>query len=379
VSELARDIWLDQKARRAGFPDREAWLSAYGARSYRGAQLYRAVCKELVDDLDAITVLPVEMRKRLRSDGFALESVVPVTLQRSSDGQTTKGLFRLDDGSEVEAVLMEHHGDRTTVCISSQAGCAFKCAFCSTGQAGFTRNLKSVEIFDQARYFARALKPRGKRITNLVFMGQGEPFQNFDAVMEAVALLNDPLGFGLGHRHITVSTVGLVPQIDRFAERGTQVNLAISLHAPTDEQRSAIMPVNRRYPVKELIAACDRYIAKTKRKVFVEYVMLAGVNDDDRSARALAALLRGRLYHVNLIPYNTTPDADFQGSDEARIRAFQRVLDAAGIPTTVRVPMGRDIAAACGQLRAETQPKVRKVAAASGTERDDGARKNLVS
>ena len=255
---------------------------------------------------------------------------------------------------------MEHHGDRTTVCISSQAGCAFKCSFCSTGQAGFTRNLKPAEIFDQARFFARELKTRGKKITNIVFMGMGEPFHNYDAVMDAVRLLNDPHGFGLGHRHITISTVGLVPQIDRFATEGVQVNLAISLHAPTDELRSAIMPVNQRFPIDELMAACDRYVKQTGRKVFFEYVMLAGVNDDDASARNLAALMRGRLYHVNLIPYNATPDAELRGTADVRIRAFQKILEASGVPTTVRVPMGRDIAAACGQLRAETQPKAQR-------------------
>ncbi len=208
-------------------------------------------------------------------------------LQRSGDGQTTKGLFKLRDGKEVEAVLMEHYGDRTTVCISSQAGCAFACAFCSTGQAGFTRNLDSTEIFDQALFFARDLATRGKKITNVVFMGMGEPFHNYDAVMGAVALLNDPHGLGLGHRHITISTVGLVDRIDRFADEGLQVNLAISLHAPSDRVRSEIMPVNRKFNTDELMAACERYVAKTNRKVFFEYVMLAGVNDTEECAHEL--------------------------------------------------------------------------------------------
>ncbi|MEO6990327.1 MAG: 23S rRNA (adenine(2503)-C(2))-methyltransferase RlmN [Candidatus Baltobacteraceae bacterium] len=362
----ARDLWLASKLLRAGYVDAAAFLNEHDLKPYRLEQLYRAACKELADDLASITVLPGNVRERLVSQGFELESVTPIVEQHSNDRQTTKGLFRLADGAEVEAVLMEHFGDRTTVCISSQAGCAYACAFCSTGQAGFTRNLEAIEIFDQARYFERALRRRGKRITNVVFMGQGEPFANADAVMDAVRLLNDPNGFGLGHRHITISTVGLVPQIDRFAGEGVQVNLAISLHAPTDEQRSAFMPVNRRYPVAELMAACARYVEKTHRKVFFEYVMLEGVNDDDASARALAALMRGHLYHVNFIPYNATPDAPFVGTADAKIRAFQKVLDAAGVPTTVRVPMGRDIAAACGQLRAETQPKAHGARAAAG-------------
>jgi 23S rRNA (adenine2503-C2)-methyltransferase len=356
----ARDVWFDEKVRSAGHAGQAAFASAHALKPYRLEQLYRAATKELAPDLDAVTVLPLALRTALADEGFAFESVTPVTIQRSSDGQTSKGLFRLHDGNEVEAVLMEHWGDRTTVCISSQAGCAYACAFCSTGQAGYTRNLSAVEIFDQARFFARELATRGKKITNVVFMGQGEPFANYDAVMDAVRLLNDPHGFGLGHRHITISTVGLVPKIDAFSDEGIQVNLAISLHAPTDEQRSKIMPVNRRYPVSELMAACARYAKKTKRKIFFEYVMLEGVNDDDASARALATLMRGHLYHVNLIPYNATPDAPLRGTAEQRIRAFAAILDAAGVPTTVRTPMGRDIAAACGQLRAETQPKAHK-------------------
>lgn len=353
-------FWLDEKARRAGYADGDALAHAYGWKTFRRAQIYRAAARELVPDLGAISVLSATDRDRLAGDGFALESIEPVVVLRSGDGQTTKGLFRLADGSEVEAVLMEHHGGRTTVCISSQAGCAYACAFCATGQAGFTRHLEATEIFDQARFFARDLAPRGKRITNVVFMGMGEPFHNYDAVMDAVRLLHDPLGFGLGHRHITISTVGLVPQIERFAAEATQVNLAISLHAPTDEQRASIMPVNKRWPIAELLAACERYVAATKRKIFFEYVMLDGVNDDEASARALAALMRGRLYHVNLIPYNTTPDAPLQGTHEAKIWAFAAILERANVPTTVRTPMGRDIAAACGQLRAETQPRAHR-------------------
>jgi 23S rRNA (adenine2503-C2)-methyltransferase len=357
VTNPALDLWIDQKARRAGHAGGAALATAHELRPYRLSQVYRAATKELADDLASISVLPSTVRERLAADGFELESVAPVTQQRSSDGQTAKALFRLADGSEVEAVLMEHRGGRSTVCISSQAGCAFKCEFCSTGQAGFTRNLEPIEIFDQARYFARDLKRRGKKITNVVYMGMGEPFHNYDAVMDSVRLLHDPQGFALGHRHITISTVGLVPEIDRFAAEGIQVNLAISLHAPTDELRSKMMPVNRRYPVEALLAACERYVLRTNRKVFFEYVMLAGINDDDATARALASLMKGRLYHVNLIPYNATPDAPLRGSGDDRIRAFQKVLEAAGVPATVRVPMGRDIAAACGQLRAQTQPR----------------------
>ena len=360
MSAVTRDaltIWTDDVARRAGFADGAALAAQFGMKPFRLRQLYRAAAKELLTSVADVTTLPVELRDQLYDAGVRFSSVTPVVINRSGDKQTSKGLFRLHDGNEVEAVLMEHHGDRNTVCISSQAGCAFACAFCSTGQAGFTRNLTATEIFDQARHFARELAERGKRVTNIVFMGMGEPFHNYDAVMGAVALLNDAHGFGLGHRHITISTVGLVDKIDRFADEHLQVNLAISLHAPNDEIRSSIMPVNRKFSTADLLAACERYIEKTKRKVFFEYVMLAGFNDSAICADELAHKMRGHLYHVNLIQYNTTPDGPFQGTDDSAIWRFAKILDEAGVPTTVRKNMGRDIAAACGQLRAETQPR----------------------
>jgi 23S rRNA (adenine2503-C2)-methyltransferase len=365
VNREPRSLWLHCVASRAGFDGVDAFEREFGLKPYRLQQLYRAATKELAPGVDAVTPLPKELRGALRERGITFSAVDPVAVRHSGDRQTTKALFRLHDGKEVEAVLMEHAGGRTTACISSQAGCAFACAFCSTGQAGFTRNLDAVEIFDQARFFARELADREKAITNVVFMGMGEPFHNYEAVMGAVALLNDPHGFGLGHRHITISTVGLVDKIDRFARERLQVNLAISLHAPNDEVRASFMPVNRKFPIDALMAACARYVEKTHRKVFFEYVMLAGVNDDAGCARQLAGLMRGRLYHVNLIPYNPTPDAPFGATPEARIWEFAGILDAAGVPVTVRRNMGRDIAAACGQLRAETQPKAPRVAAAA--------------
>jgi 23S rRNA (adenine2503-C2)-methyltransferase len=358
------NVWLSDVVARAGFTGLEDFVGAYALKPYRLKQIYRAAARELAGGIEDVTTLPKDLRAALSARGLSFSSVEPSAIRRSSDGQTTKGLFRLGDGKEVEAVLMEHNGDRTTVCISSQAGCAFACAFCSTGQAGFSRNLTATEIFDQARYFARELAARGKRITNVVFMGMGEPFHNYEAVMNAVALLNDPHGFGLGHRHITISTVGLVDKIERFGDEHLQVNLAISLHAPSDEVRSQFMPVNKKFSLGELMAACRDYVEKTRRKVFFEYVMLEGVNDDAFCAGRLAELMRGQLYHVNLIPYNTTPDAPFAGTSETRIWEFAGVLERAGVPVTVRRNMGRDIAAACGQLRAETQPKSHKIATA---------------
>ncbi len=350
-------VWVESLAARLNFAGEAAFAGHFAMKPYRLRQIYRAATKELLPSVEAVTTLPKEMRAALAQRGASFTTLEPAVVQHSKDGQTTKALFRLRDGSDVEAVLMEHSSDRTTVCISSQAGCAFACAFCSTGQAGFGRNLDAVEIFDQALFFARELNGRGKRITNVVFMGMGEPFHNYGNVMDAVALLNDPSGFGLGHRHLTISTVGLVDKIDRFSDERLQVNLAISLHAPNDALRSKIMPINRRFDVAALMAACERYVDKTRRKVFFEYVMLEGINDDEACARELAQLMRGHLYHVNLIPYNATPDGPFAGTPDARIWKFAGILDAAGVPTTVRRNMGRDIAAACGQLRAATQPK----------------------
>jgi 23S rRNA (adenine2503-C2)-methyltransferase len=359
AAPIAQVIWLDEAARRAGYADLAAFATSHGLKKYRLAQLYRAATRELVDAVGSVTVLPKELRSAFEAEGFGFDSVEPVVVQHSTDKQTIKGLFRLTDGNAVEAVLMQHRGGRNTVCISSQSGCAYACAFCATGQAGFTRHLSAAEIFDQARYFARLLRARDAKITNIVFMGMGEPFHNYAAVMDAVRLLNDPHGFGLGHRHITISTVGIVPQIDAFADEGIQVNLAISLHAATDEVRSSIMPVNRKWNIDELMAACKRYIAKTNRKIFFEYVMLDGVNDRLQDAQALAALMHGPLYHVNIIPYNSTPDANLGPTGDERIRAFAAILEAKGVPCTVRTPMGRDIAAACGQLRAETRPRAK--------------------
>ncbi|GAC1549007.1 MAG: 23S rRNA (adenine(2503)-C(2))-methyltransferase RlmN [Candidatus Velthaea sp.] len=361
ADRTAQEIWIDDKARRAGHADGAAFAAAHELKNYRLQQLYRAAAKELVDDVEAVSVLPKDLRAKLAAEHFNFDSVEPVVVQHSNDKQTIKGLFRLHDGNEVEAVLMQHHGERNTVCISSQSGCAYACAFCATGQAGFTRHLSPTEIFDQARYFARHLAKQNRKVTNIVFMGMGEPFHNYDAVMDAVRLLNDAHGFGLGHRHITISTVGVVPQIDAFANEGIQVNLAISLHAASDDVRSSIMPVNRKWHIGELMDSVRRYIAKTKRKVFFEYVMLENVNDRPQDAEELAKLMRGPLYHVNIIPYNSTPDAKLGASGEARIRAFTAILEAKGVPCTVRTPMGRDIAAACGQLQAETQPRAKAV------------------
>ena len=354
-------IWWRGRAREAGFENAEALAAAFDLPRYRLAQIYRAATKELVPDFARISVLPAELRERLAA-AVKQSSLTLEREQTSRDGQTTKFLFALADGKEVEAVLMRHHAGRTTACISSQAGCALKCDFCATGQGGFFRNMTALEIFDQAVHVARRAKSEGRSLTNLVYMGMGEPFLNYDAVMESAALLNDGQGFNLGARHITISTAGVVPGIERFSEEGIQINLAISLHAPDDPLRTKLMPINKKWPVAKLMEAVKAYVAASKRKVFYEYLMLAGINDRPEDARQLADLLGGPLHHVNLIPYNAT-DAPYHRSEPAGMRRFQQILRERDVPSTIRHTMGDDIAAACGQLRVESAKTGRAVAA----------------
>jgi 23S rRNA (adenine2503-C2)-methyltransferase len=239
---------------------------------------------------------------------------------------------------------------RQTLCISTQAGCAMACPFCATGQLGFMRNLSAGEIVAQVLHFARQLDREGKRVTNIVFMGMGEPLANYAETWQAIRRLNDPEGFNLGARHMTVSTVGLVPAIRRMSKEPEQVGLAVSLHAPTDELRNTIVPINRRYPLVMLMQAVRDYIATTHRRVTFEYALMDRLNDSGMHADQFAELVQGLLCHVNLIPLNPTPDSPWSGSPDERVYAFRDRLEAAGIPTTVRLRRGIDIAAGCGQL-----------------------------
>ncbi len=354
MPKVVRDplaVWWRGRAQEAGYTSAEELAERFTLPRYRLGQIYRAATKDLASDFAAMTVLPAELRAALDAS-VRLSSVRLEREATSGDGQTTKFLFALDDGKEIEAVLMRHHGGRTTACISSQAGCALKCDFCATGQGGFFRNMRALEIFDQAVTLARRARDEGRGLTNLVFMGMGEPFLNYDAVMDTVALLNDGQGFNLGARHITISTAGVVPGIERFTAEGTQVNLAISLHAPDDASRVKLMPIDKKWPIAKLMHAVRAYVSTTHRKVFYEYLMLDGVNDRPEDARQLADLLGGPLHHVNLIPYNAT-DAPYRRSSPAAMRRFQSILRERGVPSTIRHTMGDDIAAACGQLRIE--------------------------
>lgn len=324
------------------------WVVAQGEKPFRARQIWEGLYRHLWEHPTAFTTLPKALRQRLAED-FTFSHLTPVREAVSSDGETHKTLFHLPDGAPVETVRMRYL-KRRTLCISTQSGCAMGCTFCATGQMGLRRHLSAGEIVEQVLYYARWLRQRGERVTNIVVMGMGEPFHNYEATMHALARLTDPQGFGLGQRRITVSTVGLVPRIRDFARSGKQYNLAISLHAADDTLRSQLLPVNRKYPLAALMEAVREYIALTHRRVTFEWALIHGVNDTPEQAQRLAALLQGLLAHVNLIPLNPTGGYAGQASPRERIEAFCAVLTRHGVPCTVRLRRGIDIQAGCGQL-----------------------------
>ncbi|HTX70200.1 MAG TPA: 23S rRNA (adenine(2503)-C(2))-methyltransferase RlmN [Thermoleophilia bacterium] len=316
--------------------------------SYRARQVYEALTRGLVTDFAAVTTLPLPLREQL-AERLSPLSLSEVETRAAARGTARKTLFQTADGHPVEAVLMLVAG-RATVCVSSQVGCAVGCAFCASGRLGLRRDLTAEEIVDQVFHFARVVRDEGDlRVTNVVFMGMGEPFHNYDETLRACRLLNDPDGFGLAARGISVSTVGVVPGMDRFAAEPLQLNLAVSLHAATDELRDRLVPLNRQYPLDAVFAACERYVKATRRKLMFEYVVLRGVNDTPAQASALAQRLRRRLYHLNLIAYNET-GGEFSRPAAGEMEALRARLERAGLSVTVRNSPGGDIEAACGQL-----------------------------
>jgi 23S rRNA (adenine2503-C2)-methyltransferase len=343
-------------------------LAEWGEPAFRARQIWHWMYQRLVSDIDQMSDLPKLLRARLK-EHYALSRLSVVSEQQSSDGWTRKWLFAFPDGSEIETVLMEYDGLRRTACISSQAGCAMNCSFCATGQMGFLRNLRAGEIIEQVVWVARALTPalsrnagEGARLSNLVLMGMGEPFANYQNVMEAVRRVMEPEshgGFGLGARKITVSTVGLIPGIRKFTEEDSQVNLAVSLHAATDALRNQLVPINQRYPLHDLVKATRDYIKKTNRRVSYEWALIDGVNDTLEQAEALVEVVHAtnptpaKLVHVNMIPLNPTGGYRGRASARERRQQFRDILDAAGVPNTLRVRRGIDIAAGCGQLKAD--------------------------
>ncbi|MGZ4430558.1 MAG: 23S rRNA (adenine(2503)-C(2))-methyltransferase RlmN, partial [Gaiellales bacterium] len=319
------------------------------APAYRSRQLAHAVYSELAERWDEVSALPRPLRERLERDA-PLRTLSEEASQRADDG-TIKLQLRTHDGYPLEAVAMSH-GPRRTVCLSSQSGCALACTFCATGRMGLGRNLTPEEISEQLLRLARLLRDeQDARISNVVMMGMGEPFHNYDNVLAAVRTINAPDAFGLGARQIAISTAGWIPGIERLAEEPMQVKLALSLHAPNDELRATLMPVTRRFPLARLMAACRLYRERTRRRIFVEYLLLDGVNDTLELAEQLAGLLGPEGFHVNLIAYNPT-QAGYRASPQARVAGFAGVLARHGVSASYRRSHGGDIDAACGQLAA---------------------------
>jgi 23S rRNA (adenine2503-C2)-methyltransferase len=342
--------------------ERQTAVAGLGEQAFRAAQLSHHYFRRLERDPAAMTDIPAAVRERLV--GQLLPSLLSLVRELScDDGQTRKALWRLHDGSLVESVLMGYP-DRVTVCISSQAGCGMACPFCATGQAGLTRNLSTAEIVDQVIYLAGvaasgAMDGTPRRLSHVVFMGMGEPLANYSRVVAALRRLTSPApeGLGLSQRHITVSTVGLVPAMRELAAEDLAVTLALSLHAPDDELRDELVPVNQRWKVDQVLDAAWDFAARTGRRISIEYAMIKDVNDQPWRADLLGRLLAGRLAHVNLIPLNPTPGSKWDASPKAVEREFVRRLRAAGVPTTVRDTRGREIDGACGQLAANERGK----------------------
>ncbi len=344
-------------------------FDSWGVPGYHGKQLWVGMYQQLMNSPGEFTSLSKVVRQKL-VDAFTIGNpgdngqpsfshLHPIRTQESSDGETIKTLFSLSDEKQVEAVLMRYE-NRRTLCISTQAGCAMGCVFCATGQMGFHRHLTSGEIVEQVLHYARHLASKSEQVTNVVVMGMGEPFHNYEATMAAIERLNHPDGFNLGARRFTISTVGLVPGIRRFTNAHSQVNLAISLHAADDTLRSQLLPINRKYPLEELFSACLEYIQQTHRRLSFEWALIQGVNDTPEQAQLLVKRLKpfriggSSLCHVNVIPLNPTRKYPGHASTRESALSFQNILEQAGIPCTIRIRRGIEIQAGCGQLASKT-------------------------
>jgi 23S rRNA (adenine2503-C2)-methyltransferase len=331
-----------------------ALFTSWGEPAYRAKQVWQGLYQQYWHEPSQFTNLPKSLRSKL-AEKIRFDALTPSTYLDSSDGQTRKTLFKLEDGRQIEAVLMRYDDvtgrqGRRTLCISTQAGCAMGCVFCATGQMGFKRHLSSGEIVAQVMYYARLLNEQGEKVTNVVVMGMGEPFHNYDNTLAAIDRLNDADGYNFGARRFTISTVGLVPAIRRFADEQRQVNLAVSLHAADDSLRTSMLPTNKKYNIDEIIEACRYYIDKTHRRVTFEWALIHAVNDTPEQAHLLAQRLRGMLCHVNAIPLNPTTGYAGQPTDPQRAKQFKESLEQAGVPCTIRMRRGIDIQAGCGQL-----------------------------
>ena len=333
-------------------------FSDWGEPRFRADQTWHGLYKSLWNQPADYSTLPKSLRQRI-ADNFHLTPINPNVVLHSTDGETEKVLFNLAQGGAVESVLMNYER-RRTLCISTQVGCAMGCTFCATGQMGFSRNLSSGEIIAQILHFEKQLAAHGDHVTNVVFMGMGEPFHNYDNVIKAIETLNDSDGLRFGARRFTISTSGLVPKIRQFADENRQVNLAISLHATDEVKRSLMMPVNRRYPISELMDACRYYLDKTSRRITFEWALIHDENDTPEEAEKLASLLKGMLCHVNTIPLNPTTGYAGKPTSPERALQFKQILENHGIPCTIRLRRGIDIQAGCGQLASTHQNETKR-------------------
>jgi len=359
ISTRVPDHGADARPGLSGIPPAElaAWVESSGEAAYRARQVGDFLWRRHAVDVSEMRTLPAALRAAL-GEAFSVSKLVETLVRPADGGLTEKALHRLADGRLIESVLMRYprrpgRRERATVCISSQAGCAVGCPFCASGELGFERDLDTAEIVDQVRFWARRLAAAGRHVTNVVFMGMGEPLLNADAVVAAADALVDPVRFGLGARHVAISTSGVIPGIDRLTALHPPWTLAVSLHAARPALRDVLVPLNRRYPVVAVVEAASAYAAATGRRVSYEYVMINGINDTSADAAAVAGLLHGRLAHVNLIPMNPVAHTPWRPSSTQRIEAFAAELHGAGIPVTVRRNRGDEIGAACGQLAAE--------------------------
>lgn len=323
-------------------------MRSWGEPGYRARQIWAQVYQRLIHDPQQMTDVPIRLRKKLAAEFFWQPLRITKQIQ-SQDGETTKYLLTLTDCAAIETVLMRYDR-RRTACISTQVGCAMGCVFCATGQMGFGRNLTQAEISGQVLFIARQLQAEDQTLSNVVFMGMGEPFHNYEATMAAVDRLNDPEGFDFGARRFTISTVGLIPGIQRLAGEGRQVNLAVSLHAATDELRSSMLPINHKYPLDPLMKACEEFFHKTGRRITFEWALVEGVNDTPEQAHELARRAAGLNAHINLIPLNPTRAYAGLASSEDNVERFRQLLLSYGLSVTVRLRRGIDIQAGCGQL-----------------------------
>lgn len=327
-------------------PELQDIVTGLGLPKYRSSQIYAGMYRRQVCSWEEMTDLPKELRQIFQDKGFSLGCLSLVSQFRADDG-TTKYLFGLDDGETVESVYLPET-QRHTVCLSTQVGCGMGCLFCATGQRGMIRNLSPAEIIDQLLSINRLT---GARVNSIVFMGQGEPLLNYGSLLKAIGIINDPRAIGIGARHITISTCGIVPGIKKLAEEPYQVNLAVSLHAADNQLRDRLMPINRKFSLEQLIEACRDYLSRTNRRITFEYTLIDGVNDRPIDMDNLIRLLSGMLCHVNLIPFNPIPNSTLRRSGEKRIKEFAAALKEAHIETTIRKERGSELAAACGQLQ----------------------------